>query len=306
MALQTGEFAPIPTRRITSRFLLPLLPFIAGCATVPLQQTGSLSSYERLQPADSKFNGRKSRVHVDKDAVLAAKTVFIFPTSYSADAALAKLSARDRRLVANAVDRSVCIALSDRFHINSSPQTADLMVRVTIANIVPTDETAAATSTALDIGKTVLTSTGVVETSVPIPSVRVPIGLGGIALEGEAVDPTGRQKAAMLWAKGASSFFGNTTRVSPVGDAYELASSFGDDFSELLVTGEDPFRFKWPELPYMHRLKSKFGGAPKEAVCDAFGRKGVTDMIAGKFGAPPEWTDEGAQADQQAQANAAR
>lgn len=303
MALATGEFAPTPTHRITSCLLLPLLPFLAGCATVPLQQTGSLSSYERLKPADSKFSGRKSRVHVDKDAVLAAKTVFIVPTSYSADAALAKLSVRDRRLVANAVDRSVCIALSDRFHIASSPQTADLAVHVTIASIVPTDEVAAATSTVIDVGKSVLSHTGVLETSVPIPSVRVPIGLGGIALEGEAIDPTGQQRAAMLWAKGASSFFGNETRVSPVGDAYELASDFGDDFSELMVTGEDPFGFKWPELPYMHRLKSKFGAAPKEAACDAFGRKGVTDMVAGKFGFPPEWTDDGAQADQQAQAS---
>ncbi len=299
MALETGEFAPIPTHRITVRLLLPLLPLISGCAAVPLEQTGSLSSYERLQPVDGNF-GRKSRVHVDKDAVLAARTVLIVPTSFAGEAASAKLSTRDRRLVANAVDRSVCIALSDRFHIVLPPQTADLTVHVTVANIVPTDEVAAAATTVLDVSKSVLSQTGVLETSVPIPSVRVPIGLGGIALEGEAVDPTGRQTAAMLWAKGARSFFGNTTRVSPVGDAYELASSFGDDFSELLVTGEDPFGFKWPELPYMHRLKSKFGGAPKESVCDAFGRKGVTDMIAGKFGAPPEWTDDGAQADQQA------
>jgi hypothetical protein len=300
MALQASGFRSTPTCRVALWLVPSLLPLISACATVPLAQNGSLSSYERLQPADSKFNGRKSRVHVDKDAVLAARTVLIVPTSFAEPAASAKLSTRDRRLVANAVDRSVCIALSDRFHIVLPPQTADLTVHVTVANIVPTDETAAATSTVLDIGKTVLTNTGVVETSVPIPSVRVPIGLGGIALEGEAVDLAGQQTAAMLWAKGASSFFGNTTRVSPVGDAYELAADFGDDFSELLVTGEDPFRFKWPSLPYMHRLKSKFGGAPKESVCDSFGRKGLTDMVAGKFGLPPGWTDKGAQADQQA------
>lgn len=300
MALRTLKFGPTRMRGIRSCLLLSLLPLVSACAAVPLQEAGSLSSYERLQPADSKFNGRKSRVHVDKDAVLAAKTVLIVPTSFSAAATSARLSPRDRRLVANAVDRSVCIGLSDRFHIVLPPQTADLTVHVTIANIVPTDEAAAATTTVLDVSKTVLTSTGVVETSVPIPSVRVPIGLGGIALEAEAVGPNGRQTAAMLWAKGARALFGNTTRVSPVGDAYELASSFADDFSELLVTGDDPFRFKWPSLPYMHRLKSKFGGAPKEGACDAFGRTGVTDMVAGKFGFPPEWTDDGARADQPA------
>lgn len=305
MVLGTLKLAAKRTRRVDLRLLLPLLPIISGCASVPLQQTGSLSSYERLQPADSKFNSRKSRVHVDKAAVLAARTVLIVPTSYAAAAASSKLSDRDRRLVANAVDRSVCIALSDRFHVVLPPQQADLAVHVTIANIVPTDETAAATTKVLDIGKDVLSNTGVLETSVPIPSVRVPIGLGGIALEGEAVDPAGRQAAAMMWAKGASSFFGNETRISPVGDAYELAVDFGDDFSELLVTGEDPFKFKWPSLPYMHRLKSKFGAAPKEPACDEFGRTGVTDMVAGNFGFPPEWTDDGAQADQRMQAKAA-
>lgn len=302
-----GTLKSAATRRpgIGPCLFLPLLPFISACASVPLQQTGSLSSYERLQPSDSKFNGRKSRVHVDKATVLAARTVLIVPTSYAATAASSKLSERDRRLVANAVDRSVCIALSDRFHVVLPPQPADLAVHVTIANIVPTDETAAATTKVLDIGKDVLSNTGVLETSVPIPSVRVPIGLGGIALEGEAVDPEGRQRAAMMWAKGASSFFGNETRISPVGDAYELAVDFGDDFSELLVTGEDPFKFKWPSLPYMHRVKSKFGAAPKEAACDAFGRTGVTDMVGGKFGFPPEWTDDGAQADRRTQATAA-
>jgi hypothetical protein len=300
MAQRMAVLAPTRMSGIRSCLALSLLPLVCACATVPLQEAGSLSSYERLQPADSKFSGRKSRVHVDKNAVLTANTVLIVPTSYS-DAALANLSPRDRRLVANAVDRSVCIALSDRFHIVVPPQTADLIVHMTIATIVPTDETAAATTKVLDISKTVLTTTGVVDTAVPIPSVRVPIGLGGIALEGEAVDAGRRQAAAMLWSKGASSVFGNTTRVSPVGDAYELASSFGDDFGELLVTGEDPFRFKLPSLPTMHRLKSKFGGAPKEDACDAFGRTGMTDMVAGKFGFPPEWTDDGARAEPPAQ-----
>jgi hypothetical protein len=37
------------------------------------------------------------------------------------------------------------------------------------------------------------------------------------------------------------------------------------------------------------------GGAPKQAVCEAFGRApGVTGLIGGIVGAPPEWTDRGA------------
>ena len=297
MMLMTLDCTRMWTHAIKACALLPMLLAVPGCATVPLQQAGSLSSYDRLKPAGGGLL-TKAYLSVDKPSVLAAKTVLIIPTSYSASAASAKLSARDRQLVANAVDRSVCIGLSDRFHIAQPPEAADLTVHITIASIVPTDETAAAVTKVLDVSKTVLTNTGVVDTSIPIPSVRVPIGLGGIALEGEAVGWTGQQ-AAMVWAKGANAIFG-TTRVSPIGDAYELASSFGDDFSELLVSGEDPFRTKLPSLPSMHSLKSKFGGAPKEAACDAFGRRGVTDMLAGKLGLPPGWTDDGPRMSQQA------
>ena len=150
MALQTSEFAPTPTCRVASWLPLQLLPLVSACATIPLVQTGSLSSYDRLQPADGMLT--KARVSVDKDAVLAARTVrssrLLLPQRRPT-----KLSERDRKLVANAVDRSVCIGLSDRFQIVLPPQMADLTVHVSIASIVPTDETAAATSKVLDIGK---------------------------------------------------------------------------------------------------------------------------------------------------------
>lgn len=272
--------------------LLLVLPFVAACTTVPLTQGGSLSSYERLQPDDGLTT--KASISVDKEAILAAKTVQIIPTAFLS-ATANKLSDADRRLVANAVNRSLCIGLSDRFQIVAPPQTADLIVHVAIADLIPTDQTAAAASKVLSLGTSVATGTGIVEASVPIPSVRIPLGLGGIALEAEAVDAAGEQKAAMLWARGANSFSGSP-RISPAGDAYELASSFGDDFSELLVTGASPFATKLPSLPSMQRVKSQFGGAPKEAVCDSFGRVGVSDMLGRSLGLPPDWTDGGGKA----------
>jgi hypothetical protein len=298
MPPRTRQLASASTHAIRS-CLLASVPLISACASVPLTETGSLSSYDRLKPSDGLLT--KARVSVDKDAVLAARTVRIVPTAFSSSAGAARLSQADRRLVANAVDRSVCIGLSDRFHIVPAPHTADLTVHVTIAGIVPTDEVAAAATKVIDIGQSIVTNTGVVETSVPIPSVRVPIGLGGIALEAEAADPAGTQRAAMLWARGANAFLG-TTRVSQVGDAYELASNFGDDFSELLVSGEDPFRTKLPSLPAMHRVNSMFGGSAKEVACEAFGRVGVTDMLAGSLGLPPGWTDTGSQPDARTEA----
>ena len=268
------------------------LPLVTACATVPLPQAASLSSSKRLQPSDGLLT--KARVNVEKDAILAAKTVLIIPTSFSAAAKAAPLTETERNVVANAVDRSLCIGLSDRFKIVVPPQKADLTVSASVASIVPTGRTAAAASKVLSVGTTIVTATGVVDTAVPIPSLRIPIGLGGLALEAEAVDPAGNQKAAMLWARGANSFIG-TTRVSTVGDAYELASSFGNDFSELLVKGASPFGSNLPSLSSRHRLVSLLGGAPKESACDAFGRVGVTNILAGSIGLPPEWTDKGAQ-----------
>lgn len=289
MGLYLRASRPKPTCRLAS--LIGLLPLISACATVPLAQTGSLSSYERLAPTEGFFTD--ARVTVDKQAILAAKKARIIPTSFAASTK-ASLSDADRKVLANAVDRAVCVGLSDRFQIVSPPQVADLTVHVSIAGVVPTDETAVAASKVISVGTSVVTASGIVTTPIPIPSLRVPIGLGGIALEAEAVDPGGNQMAAMLWARGANSFTGKA-RVSPIGDAYELASAFGADFSEMLVTGADPFTLRLPSLPSMEKVASLLGGAPKEAACEAFGRLGITDMLAGAIGLPPEWTDKGPQ-----------
>jgi hypothetical protein len=96
----------------------------------------------------------------------------------------------------------------------------------------------------------------------------------------------------MIWARGANSFT-SAPRVSSDGDAYDLASAFGDDFGKLLVTAESPFG-KVSAPPSIGSLKAALGGAPKEAVCEAFGRApGLTGMIGQRIGLPPDWTDRG-------------
>jgi hypothetical protein len=273
-----------------------LLLLVPGCAAVvPLEQAGSLSSYQRLE--DSNGFLTRAQVSVSKDEVRAAKTVRIVPTSFSATEAEAKLSQAQKKLIATVVDRSLCIGLSDRFQVVAPAQPADLIVHAFITRIVPTDEAAAAVSRVTSVATTVATSAASV--SVPVlPSLRIPIGLGGLALEAEAVDPAGNQKAAMVWARGADSLT-TKPRVSSAGDAYVLASSFGNDFSALLVTGSDPFK-ALPSMPSMQRVQSMLGGAPKQKACEAFGRgAGLTGLVGGAIGLPPEWTDEGAPADPQ-------
>ncbi len=95
----------------------------------------------------------------------------------------------------------------------------------------------------------------------------------------------------MLWARGANSIQDNP-RVSQVGDAYGLATKFASDLSRLLITGKEPKGLNL-SIPSRQRVKSWFGGKPKYAACETFGRApGLLGVIASKYGAPPQWVDK--------------
>jgi hypothetical protein len=97
----------------------------------------------------------------------------------------------------------------------------------------------------------------------------------------------------MMWARGAD-IMTSKPKVSPAADACDLAKSFANDFSVLLVTGSNPFK-TLPTLPSIHSVNSMLGGAPKEPACDRFGRgPGLLGLIGDAVGLPPEWTDKGA------------
>lgn len=264
-----------------------VIVLLSGCASAPMTTGGSLSSYDNMAPSDGML--AKSLVRVSRDDMLAARTVRIIPTAFS-QAASPSLSVKQRALVANAIDRSLCVGLSERFEVVASDRAADLTAHVLVTQAAPTDEVAAGASKVVSFVPAAF--------GVPAPIPRLPIGLGSLTLEAEAQDRTGKQQAAMIWARGANSFT-NSPTVSAAGDAYDLATSFGGDFSQLLVTGETPFG-KTPKLPSLDKMGSSFGGKPKNAACEAFGRgPGVAGMIAGTVGLPPEWTDKGAAASDQ-------
>ncbi|WP_167559077.1 DUF3313 domain-containing protein [Bradyrhizobium canariense] len=245
---------------------------------------GSLSSYDDLTPSDGVLT--KSLVRVNKDGVLAAKTVRIIPTAFS-EAASPVLSEKQRRLVANSANRSLCIGLSERFRIVEANEPADLTVYAVVTQATATNEVAAGASKVVSIVPTAL--------GVPAPVPRIPVGLGSLTLEAEAQDATGKQQAAMIWARGADSFT-STPRVSTAGDAYDLATTFGGDFSKLLVTGSSPFG-KMPSAPSLQAIGASLGGKPKYSACEAFGKNpGVGGIIAGHVGLPPDWSDDGAPA----------
>jgi hypothetical protein len=256
----------------------------AGCATAPLERSGSLASYDNLTASDGLLT--KSQVRVSSADVLAARSVRIEPTVFTAAAIKGPFSDKQRGLVTNAVSRALCFALSERFQIAAPTEAADLSVRAVITHVAPTDPTAAGASKVAGVLPSILAP------GVPIPVPRIPIGLGSLSVEAEARDRSGAQKAVMIWARGANSFT-SAPRVSSEGDAYDLASAFGDDFGKLLVTGASPFG-KISGPPSIDSLNTTLGGAPKQAICETFGRApGVPGMIAQRIGLPPDWTDRG-------------
>ncbi|MGJ4943310.1 DUF3313 domain-containing protein [Bradyrhizobium sp. HKCCYLS1011] len=282
---------------IAANLISPALALmLCGCATAPMTQSGTLASYQELAPSDGVL--AKSLLHVNKDRVLAAKTIRVSPAIFPQNAAPA-LSDEQRKLVANAVDRALCVDLSERFVVVGRGEPADLTTHAVVTQASPTDRIAAGAS---KVASVVPAALGV---AAPVPVPRLPIGLGSLTIEAEALDRGGKQQAAMVWGRGANSFT-NSPTLSTAGDAYELAVAFSDDFGQMLVTGTTPFG-KLPQLPSLDKIGSSLGGKPKYAACEAFGRDpGVIGLVANRLGAPPEWADKGAPTEQKVTETASR
>jgi hypothetical protein len=254
------------------------LSLLSSCSTVQMTQSGALSSYTNLnagrRPADAK-------TFVDKSALSAIRTVAILPTSIGPQASPAKASHADLVLVANAVDRAMCLALAEKFQLVRSRDAADLTVGATITTLVPTGKTAAGISRLSTLGSSIV---------LPVGIPRLPIGLGGLAVEFEALSPNGVQRAAMTWARGANSIT-NAARVSEIGDAYGLASGAGRRFGRMIVLSDENPGIS---LPSAEQLATSMGRRSTSDVCNDFGRPtGLAGLAGRTLGAPPSWSDTG-------------
>jgi hypothetical protein len=269
------------TRQLMMLFSMMLL---TGCAVAPLEKSGGLSSYADLSPANGVLT--KAQVHIDREKVLSARSVTIVPTTFSAEAERRGLSEKQRTLVANVIDRTLCADLTERFRVVPPGQQADLTIHAVVTHFDLTDKTVAGASKVASI----VPAVAFPGAHVMVP--RIPLGLGSLSVEAEARGPTGEQKAAIVWARGANSFT-NQPRVSEAGDAYDLASDFGDDFGKLLVSAVNPFDGH-ASLPTKGRIDLAFGKEPEEAACKIFGRgPGALGLFGAAIAMPPEWTDNG-------------
>ena len=258
---------------------------VSGCTSVPIKESGTLTSYSKLGPAKGKLG--KKRLYVEGPQLAQVKTVRIIPTSFAFGAASRIKSEADRFLVSNALDRALCVALSDKYQLVPSGQPADLTVRSVVTDIVPTNKGVAAAATVASVGGGFAIPNDIPLVGIP----RIPFGLGGLAVEAEAVDSSNAQRAAMMWSRGAN-FIQDKPRYSEVGDAYGLATKFASDFSRMLITGKEP-KMLDISIPSRHRVQSWLGGKHKYAACEAFGRApGLIGKVAGNYGLPPQWTEK--------------
>jgi len=268
-------------RPIASALLSCLaLSAAAACTAVPLEEAHTLVSYDGLVSNNGKIT--KARLRVDPNDLAAAKTIYVESTTVSPIAGASIKKPSESALVANVISRALCVGVSDRFQVVDRRENADVVVHATVTRIVPTNAAMAGVSTATSLGASFV---------IPVPVPRLPVGLGGLAVEAEATTRDGKQVGAMVWAKGANAIT-TSARVSQVGDAYSLASSFGSDFSKLLVTGKTPYE-GLPKFPSAQKIRSNLGGRPKYPACERFGRSpGVKDFAASQIGLPPSWTDK--------------
>lgn len=264
-----------------------------GCGEVVLTQSGALTRYDRLVGSDEFTSD--ARLFADQAALARTRTVRIVPTAFGPDVPGAtELTPEERRLAANVADRAMCYELSLKYDIVSTPD-ADMTVRSKVTRVVPTGLVGAGTTIGLSAAVTIAGQVGVEAASavgrVPVP--RIPLGLGSLTVEAEALDRRGRQQAAMIWG-GAANSFTSQPRFSRVSDAYDMAADFGQDFGFLLATGKDPFKAPF-FIPNWNRIRvTMLGEAPLDPDCAAFGRApGIDGVITDYIGLPPDYADKG-------------
>jgi len=268
------------------------IALLTGCGDVVLTDGRTLTRADQFVTSDAVAS--ESKLFIDPTLPQTVRTVRIVPTVFTEAVSGPGLNAVERRLVANAADRALCYDLSLRYDIVSSGP-ADLTVRSAITRIdltnVPAAGATVAASTAISVAGQV--GVGFANSIGKIPVPRVPIGLGSLTIEAEAIDARKRQRAAMIWG-GASNAFTNQARFSAASDAYDLAGEFGQDFGYFMARGEDPFLAP-NTLPTWDRIRvTILGEAPLDPDCEAFGRApGIDGIAADYIGLPPEYTDKG-------------
>jgi Protein of unknown function (DUF3313) len=203
---------------------LTLLFFIfstmAGCSTAPkVANTKFLSDYEKLSSHKEKKH-YSDRRFVDTANIENAKSISLTRTEYADVVLPESINQNQIGIIANSIDRELCIGFSSYYEIVDEGQTADLNLRSNLTAIRAT-------------GKGMATLSAIAGNVAPV-WIRPPAGLGALAAEAELLDSTKQQRAAIVWTRGARSL-NEGESISSIGDAYQLADTFAADVIKLVV-----------------------------------------------------------------------
>lgn len=197
------------------RLLIVLLPLsLAACATAG-RPSGQLSSYERLTPREGALRTHVSRLKISPQAPRITR-VLIEPARIVDGPRTAWLTAEERTALLREMDAQVCFEISERYDLTYSPTDADARVRTLITRVRPTGKFGSAAAAAAGF-------------FIPGPlGVRLPGALGGLGAEAEMVDPKGRQLAALVWNRNATTLGTDDPSLSRLGDALQFVEPFAD------------------------------------------------------------------------------
>lgn len=260
----------MPFRFAPAALALLVLLTLQGCASAPKPTARGISDERPMTTLRDEAFAQSERF-VDADVLLAAQSAGLPTVRIVADASSVGISTEQAELVANRAARDVCNGLAR--HVRLDEANPDLSVELVVTAIRPTSAAAAGASAILGVW-------------VPGPF-RLPAGLGGFAADG-AARKSGEPALLLHWAEGAGAIT-EDAKVSSIGDAYQLAAEFAEDFIRAFA---DP---RGSEADTRARVDAATREA-SEALCDArFG----TASIAGRgasFLLPlsPESIDAGA------------
>jgi hypothetical protein len=197
---------------------------LAACVTKPTTESGFIADYGKLA-APTQQGAATQRVFADPAALGGVKRVAIAPTEIRTPATGA-FTVEQLVPIAAEIDRQLCLELAERFEIASGDDPAALQVRAAITNVSKTGATSSVISAAAS-------------RAIPGPgSLRLPVGLGGLAAEMEArVGVDGPLAAQLAWSRRAQIAMDQGS-LSPIGDAYQAAEPFADSVGKLLTPAD--------------------------------------------------------------------
>lgn len=196
--------------------LLVAALLLMACASAPKPTAAGFATTKPMTTLKDEAYAKAERF-VDAEAVLAARSVGLPRVRIAEGAAGEGITPTQAALVANRAARDTCMQLARRYRI--APEAADLDLEIVVTAIAPTSSGTAGVSALLGV-------------FVPGPF-RLPAGLGGFAADG-AVRADGDEIVVLRWAEGAGAIT-EDAKVSRIGDAYQLAGDFADDFAKALI-----------------------------------------------------------------------